>query len=284
MIAGLPAPLADGADPAAGYLATLAGLDPPQQAQPLLGAVTGDAGVPPAVAESPETRLALVRALIGTGDLERRRSPGRAAPPPADWRVAWYSGLCELAAAGRTRRGRRSAPSTTSCPASSRRSSRSASPPRRPATWPRPGTTSSSCGPSTGPTSAPASARPGLPGRRRPDHRDRRGRRRAGDLEPPRRGADRRRPAAGRRRDRAVRADLHQADQRLGGLSLDDNDPRRHQLAVEILRAALDWVSAAPPAARNGGHGRRPSASSATSRTSARCASGSSAATARSPP
>ena len=31
---------------------------------------------------------------------------------------------------------------------------------------------------------------------------------------------------------------------RLGRLSLDDNDPRRHQLAVEILRAALDWVSA----------------------------------------
>jgi serine/threonine-protein kinase PknG len=38
-------------------------------------------------------------------------------------------------------------------------------------------------------------------------------------------------------------ADLSQADQRLGRLSLDDNDPRRHQLAVEILRAALDWVS-----------------------------------------
>ena len=54
-------------------------------------------------------------------------------------------------------------------------------------------------------------------------------------------------------------ADLSQADQRLGRLSLEDNDPRRHQLAVEILRAALDWVSAgtaaprqngAPPAAR----------------------------------
>jgi len=38
-------------------------------------------------------------------------------------------------------------------------------------------------------------------------------------------------------------ADLHQADQRLVRLSLEDNDPRRHQLAVEILRAALDWVS-----------------------------------------
>jgi serine/threonine-protein kinase PknG len=44
-------------------------------------------------------------------------------------------------------------------------------------------------------------------------------------------------------------ADLQQADFRLGRLSLDDNDPRRHQLAVEILRAALDWVSAPQPAA-----------------------------------
>jgi serine/threonine-protein kinase PknG len=48
-------------------------------------------------------------------------------------------------------------------------------------------------------------------------------------------------------------ADLRQADVRLGRLALDDNDPRRHQLTVEILRAALDWVSAAPPAQRRGG-------------------------------
>src|SRR6201999_26231 len=41
-------------------------------------------------------------------------------------------------------------------------------------------------------------------------------------------------------------ADLHQADMLLGRLPLDDNDPRRHQLAVEILRAALDWVSTVP--------------------------------------
>ena len=47
-------------------------------------------------------------------------------------------------------------------------------------------------------------------------------------------------------------ADLRQADFRLGKLSLDDNDPRRHQLAVEILRAALDWVSAAAPTSRPG--------------------------------
>ena len=42
--------------------------------------------------------------------------------------------------------------------------------------------------------------------------------------------------------------DLRQADVRLGRLSLDDNDPRRHQLTVEILRAALDWVSDGTPA------------------------------------
>jgi serine/threonine-protein kinase PknG len=47
--------------------------------------------------------------------------------------------------------------------------------------------------------------------------------------------------------------DLHQADLRLGRLSLDDNDPRRHQLTVEILRAALDWVSAVPAAPRRNG-------------------------------
>ena len=50
MIAGLPAPLADGGDPAAGYLATLGGLEPAEQAEALLAAITGDAGVPPAVA------------------------------------------------------------------------------------------------------------------------------------------------------------------------------------------------------------------------------------------
>ena len=53
-------------------------------------------------------------------------------------------------------------------------------------------------------------------------------------------------------------ADLRQADQRLGRLSLEDNDPRRQQLAVEILRAALDWVSAG--AGRPPGSGAQPAA------------------------
>jgi serine/threonine-protein kinase PknG len=99
VIAGLPAPLADGTDPAAGYLATLAGLQPEQQAAALLAAVAGGGGVPPAVAASPETRLALVRALITAGDPDGAAAQlaELAAAGPADWRIAWYSGLRELA-------------------------------------------------------------------------------------------------------------------------------------------------------------------------------------------
>ncbi len=65
VIAGLPVPLTESADPAAGYLATLAGLPPEQQAAALLAAVAGEGGIPPAVSASAETRLALVRALVG---------------------------------------------------------------------------------------------------------------------------------------------------------------------------------------------------------------------------
>jgi serine/threonine-protein kinase PknG len=96
---GLPAPLVDGTDPAAGYLATLAGLEPGQQADALIAAVGGAAGVPEPVAGSAETRLALARALIVAG------APGDAdaclaelaAEDPGDWRVAWYNGLRDLA-------------------------------------------------------------------------------------------------------------------------------------------------------------------------------------------
>ena len=51
-------------------------------------------------------------------------------------------------------------------------------------------------------------------------------------------------------------ADLRQADGRLGRPVRCDNDPRRHQLTVEILRAALDWVTAAPGAPRRALSGR----------------------------
>ena len=108
VIAGLPAPLADGTDPAAGYLATLGTLQPEQQAAALLAAVVGGSvaggsgaggGVPPAVAASPETKLALARALITTGDPDGAAVylAELAAADPADWRIAWYNGLRELA-------------------------------------------------------------------------------------------------------------------------------------------------------------------------------------------
>jgi serine/threonine-protein kinase PknG len=101
VIAGLPAPLADGTDPAAGYLATLGGLEPVHQVSSLLAAIDGDGGAPPAVAGSPETRLALVRALIMAGDPDAavRHLAELAAADAADWRIAWYNGLCALARA-----------------------------------------------------------------------------------------------------------------------------------------------------------------------------------------
>ena len=99
MIAGLPVPLAESADPAAGYLATLAGLPPEQQAAALLAAVAGQGGIPQAVTASTETRLALVRALVVAGDAGQAEAhlAELAAADPADWRIAWYTGLCELA-------------------------------------------------------------------------------------------------------------------------------------------------------------------------------------------
>ena len=114
VIAGLPVPLADGTDPAAGYLATLGTLPPAQQAAALLAAVgAGDSAgrgganggsvaggsVPPAVASSAETKLALARALITTGDPDGAGVylAELAAADPADWRIAWHNGLRQLA-------------------------------------------------------------------------------------------------------------------------------------------------------------------------------------------
>jgi serine/threonine-protein kinase PknG len=102
-IDGLPAPLADGTDPAAGYLATLGTVPPEQQAAALLAAVAGGSvaggSVPPAVATSPETKLALARALITAGDPDGAGAylAELAAADPADWRIAWHNGLRELA-------------------------------------------------------------------------------------------------------------------------------------------------------------------------------------------
>src|SRR5215475_1698284 len=58
IIAGLPVPVVDSADPAAGFLATLSTLEPHQLITALTAAVGGHQGTPQQVSESPETRLA----------------------------------------------------------------------------------------------------------------------------------------------------------------------------------------------------------------------------------
>jgi len=100
IVAGLPVPQVDSGDPAAGYLATLSTLDSAQRIAALSDAIAGGAGVPPDAADSPETRLALIRELIVTGDLAgaQRVLGDQAAADPGDWRVAWYTGLRSLAA------------------------------------------------------------------------------------------------------------------------------------------------------------------------------------------
>ncbi len=100
ILAGLPLPRVDREDPAAGYLATLATLEPAQLTAVLTGAVAGEQGTPPAVAESAETLLALARARIVTGDLTGAVTALATveARDPGDWRISWYQGLAELAA------------------------------------------------------------------------------------------------------------------------------------------------------------------------------------------
>ena len=99
IIAGMPMPQVDRADPAAGYLATLAGLDSAQRAAALAGAGSGDAAVPAEVATSAERRLALARAQLDVGDYDGagHTLADLAAEDPSDWRIAWTDGLRRLA-------------------------------------------------------------------------------------------------------------------------------------------------------------------------------------------
>jgi serine/threonine-protein kinase PknG len=99
IIEGMPMPQVDRADPAAGYLATLAGLDSGQRAAALSRAVSGDPSVPNEVATSAETRLALAGAMLDIGDLAGAglRLAELAADDPLDWRIAWTAGLRLLA-------------------------------------------------------------------------------------------------------------------------------------------------------------------------------------------
>src|SRR5262249_41883289 len=98
--ASLPVPQAAAADPAAGHLATLSPLEPAQRTAVLTAAVAGEQGTPQPVAESAETRLALARSRIVTGDLAGAGTvlADLAAEDPADWRIAWYQGLRAMAA------------------------------------------------------------------------------------------------------------------------------------------------------------------------------------------
>jgi len=100
IVAGLPVPQVDSADPAAGYLATLSTMDPGQRTAALRAAVSGEPGTSAAVAESAETHLALARSLIVTGDLAGAENAleNLTAAALADWRTAWYQGLRQLAA------------------------------------------------------------------------------------------------------------------------------------------------------------------------------------------
>ena len=99
IIAGMPMPQVDRADPAAGYLATLAGLGSAQRAAALVGAGSGDAAVPAEVATTAERRLALARAQLDVGDYDGAGAAlaDLAAEDPSDWRIAWTDGLRQLA-------------------------------------------------------------------------------------------------------------------------------------------------------------------------------------------
>jgi serine/threonine-protein kinase PknG len=102
IVAGLPLPQVDRSDPAAGYLATFAGLNPAQRIVALTLAVAGDPTIPREVTGSAETRLALARARIDAGDHDAAAVvlADLAAADPSDWRVAWYNGLRDLAVRG----------------------------------------------------------------------------------------------------------------------------------------------------------------------------------------
>lgn len=90
LVAALPSPLVDPADPGAGHLAAIAAADPASVIDTLLA-------IP---VDSPEIVLQLAGARIVAGRLEAAREDldAYAVKAPYDWRVAWYRGLAALAA------------------------------------------------------------------------------------------------------------------------------------------------------------------------------------------
>jgi serine/threonine-protein kinase PknG len=87
--AGLPVPLADGSDPAAGYLAGLSAAAPGEVA-----ALLSHSPV-----QSPEVSLRLARAYIEQADTGRAEAvlDDVAAATGGDWRVDWYRAVADLA-------------------------------------------------------------------------------------------------------------------------------------------------------------------------------------------
>jgi serine/threonine-protein kinase PknG len=260
VVAGLPLRQVDSADPAAGYLATLAGLSSAQRVVALTLAVAGDQTIPPQVTQSAETELALVATRIDTGDYHAVASllADLASDDPSDWRIAWYSGLRNLAV-GRAdiasgafsavfdelpgelapKLALGFAAEATGDLAAARhyfglvwavdRSYTSAAFGLARvclAAGDRPGAIAALAAvPATSSYHAAAQ----IAAVRILVHVD--GRRAAGQS------------VSGQ--DEVTGDDLRQADQRLGQLPLDD--VRRQQLTVEILRAALSWCSSGPP-------------------------------------
>jgi serine/threonine-protein kinase PknG len=258
VISGLPAPLVDGADPAAGYLATLGRLEPAAAADALQAAVRGEAGVPGTVSASIETRLALARALILAREDGASRILGElAASEAGDWRVAWLEGLLALAS-GRPADARAAfevvfdelpgelAPKLALGFAAEAAGDMAAARRCYQVVWSVDRTHISAafglartCV-ATGDRSAAVAALASVP--------DTSSQHAAAQI-----AAVRLLVSGG---DGISADDLRQADGRLGKLSLDDM--RRQQLTVEVLRAALDWVSkpaATPPGPGSPGTG-----------------------------
>jgi serine/threonine-protein kinase PknG len=90
ILAALPLPVVDPADPGAGYLATIGVTDPKE----LLARLEA------APVQSPEVSLRLVRIYLehGQAGQAQRELDALAADRPFDWRVDWYRGLVALLA------------------------------------------------------------------------------------------------------------------------------------------------------------------------------------------
>jgi serine/threonine-protein kinase PknG len=99
IVAGLPVPLADSTDPAAGFLLTLSTLAPPEQAEALQKAIAAPDAAG-GVAGGAEGYLALARARLALDDVAAARQAlaQLTAAGRGDWRVSWHQGLADLQA------------------------------------------------------------------------------------------------------------------------------------------------------------------------------------------